>query len=480
MAEKETPVRAEAEKVLDRDRIVREAEKALEKGYHGIIGLRRRWGHVGPFLFTRQEELKELELEPRYNLATFIRQIKNKWPDKKFGIVSRGCDKRALDKLEELGVLSKEGLVFIGITCSMEQAEECNCEKPIYNTFDCTGCWKCIERCENEAIKRINVCPIMVPDEFNISLSQRKAIYLPFPQAVPKKTVIDAENCLMITEKLDCKGCENACEPKAIVHNMNDQILHIDVGAIIVASGLDLYDVSKLGEYGYGRIKNVITAMEFERLTAASGPTMGELRRPSDGRMPEHIAFIQCVGSRDFRNKAYCSSVCCMHATKEAMLAFEHHPGTKSTIFYMDMRAVGKRFQEYIARAKNEYNVTYIRGRPGRIEVSHENDNPVIWYEETTSGEIKNFEVELVVLAQAMIPQINDELAKTLGIELDKEGFAKIPDKLLQPLDTTKPGIFACGYVHSPRDIPDSVTQASGAAGRAAEEIASLSSLRGK
>jgi heterodisulfide reductase subunit A len=472
MAEKKTTVIAEAEKVLDRERIAREAEKALEEGYDGIIGLRRRWGHVSPYLFTSKKELKELELEPRYNLATFVRQVKNKWPDKKFAVVSRGCDERALDKLEELGVFSKEGLAFIGITCSMEQAEECNCEKPIYNTFDCTGCWKCIEKCEKEAIQRINVCPVLVLDDFNINLSQRKAIYLPFPQAVPKKTVRDAEHCLRITEKLECKGCENACEPKAIVHDMTDQILDIDVGAIIVASGLDLYDVSKLEEFGYGRIKNVITAMEFERLTAASGPTMGELRRPSDGRIPENIAFIQCVGSRDFRNKAYCSSVCCMHATKEAMLAFEHHPGTKSTIFYMDMRAVGKRFQEYIARAKEEYNVTYIRSRPGRIEVNPDNDNPIIWYEETTSGEIKSFEAELVVLAQAMVPQITKDLAKILGIELDEDGFVKVPDKLLQPLDTTRPGIFACGYVHSPRDIPDSVTQASGAAGRAAEAIA--------
>jgi heterodisulfide reductase subunit A-like polyferredoxin len=136
------------------------------------------------------------------------------------------------------------------------------------------------------------------------------------------------------------------------------------------------------------------------------------------------------------------------------------------------MRAVGKRFQEYIARAKKEYNVTYIRGRPGRIEVNPENDNPIIWYEETTSGAIKSFEAELVVLAQAMIPQTTKELAKILGIELDEDGFVRVPDKLLQPLDTTRLGIFACGYVHSPRDIPDSVTQASGAAGRAAEAIA--------
>jgi heterodisulfide reductase subunit A-like polyferredoxin len=271
---------------------------------------------------------------------------------------------------------------------------------------------------------------------------------------------------------IECHECERRCEPKAIVYTMKDENITLKVGAIIIASGLGLYDISSLTEYGYGKIKNVVTAMEFERLTAASGPTMGTLKRPSDSKIPENIAFIQCVGSRDFRNKAYCSSVCCMHATKEAMLAYEHHPGTKSTIFYMDMRAVGKRFQEYIARAKREYNVTYIRSRPGRIEVNPENDNPIIWYEETTIGEIKSFEAELVVLAQAMLPQISKDLAKILGIELDENGFVKTPDKLIQPLDTTRPGIFACGYVHSPRDIPDSVTQASGAAGRATEAIA--------
>jgi len=298
----------------------------------------------------------------------------------------------------------------------------------------------------------------------------------------PEEATEEASRCLagQIEGCIECHECERRCEPKAIVYTMEDKIIELKVGAIIIASGLGLYDISSLTEYGYRRIRNVITAMEFERLTAASGPTMGALRRASDGRIPENIAFIQCVGSRDFRNKAYCSSVCCMHATKEAMLAFEHHPGTRSTIFYMDMRAVGKRFQEYIARARKEYNVTYIRGRPGRIEVNPENDNPIIWYEETTSGGIKSFEAELVVLAQAMVPQITTELAKILGVELDEDGFVKAPDKLLQPLDSTRPGIFACGYVHSPRDIPDSVTQASGAAGRAAEAIASLRSQGGK
>jgi len=472
MAEKGKKVLGEAEMILDRGGIIAKAEEVLDHGYDGIIGLRRRWGHVGPYLFTQKEELRELELEPRYNLATFVRKIKDKWPEKRFGVVSRGCDDRALDKLEELGVFRRDSLVSIGVTCSMEQAEECNCEKPIYSALDCTGCWKCIEKCEKDAIKRINVCPIVVPDEFNLGLSPRKAIYLPFPQAVPKKNVRDANHCLRLTEKLECKGCENACEAKAIVHDMTDQVLDLDVGAIIVATGLDFYDISRIEEYGYGKIKNVITAIEYERLTAASGPTFGALKRPSDGKVPHNIAFIQCVGSRDFRYKAYCSSVCCMHATKEAMMAYEHEPGTKSTVLYMDMRAVGKRFQEYIVRAKQEYNVTYIRGRPGRIEVNSENDNPVIWYEDTTTGGIKRFEAELVVLAQAMVPRITKELAEILGIELDENGFVRTPDKFSQPLDTTKPGIFACGYVHSPRDIPDSVTQASGAAGRVAEVMA--------
>ncbi len=289
-----------------------------------------------------------------------------------------------------------------------------------------------------------------------------------------KEAQEEASRCLagQIEGCIECYECERRCDAGAIAHGMQDEHIEVDVGAIIVATGLNFFDVSVITEYGYGRIKNVVTAIEYERLTAASGPTFGALHRPSDGRIPHNIAFIQCVGSRDFRYEPYCSSVCCMHSTKEAMMAYEHEPGTRSTIFYMDMRAVGKRFQEYIARAKEEYNVTYVRARPGRIEVNPENDNPIVWYEDTTTGEIESFEAELVVLAQAGLPRITKELAETLGIELDENGFVRAPDRLSQPLDTTRPGIFACGYVHSPRDIPDSVTQASGAAGRAAEVIA--------
>ena len=450
----------------------KEASRLLQDGYDGIIGLRKKWGHVGPYLFSRLEELQDLVLEPRYPLAKFICQIQRKWPDKRLGAIVRGCDERALKELEERGVFKKDGFACIGIVCSLEEAEACNCEKPVYTTFKCTGCWKCVEKCEKEAIRKTNVCPIIRPNEFDMGLSKRRAIYLAFAQAVPKKVARDADHCLKITEKLDCKGCENVCEAKAISHEMTDEILELDVGAIVVSTGLDFYDVSKLVEYGYGKIPNVITAMEYERLTSASGPTSGELERPSDKKIASNIVFIQCVGCRDFKNLPYCSSVCCMHSTKEAIMAYEHRPGTKSFILYTDMRAVGKRFQEYITRAKEEYNVTYIRSRPGRIDVDPQTQNPIIWYEDTTSGETKSLETELVVLAQAMIPSKSiEELAKILGMSLDPHGFAEIPDKLFHPLDTSKPGIFACGYAHSPRDIPDSVVQASGAAASVAEVI---------
>ena len=290
-----------------------------------------------------------------------------------------------------------------------------------------------------------------------------------------EEAIEEASRCLagQMEGCVECHECEKRCEANAIAYTMQDEHIEVNVGAIALATGLDLYDVSPLTEYGYGKIKNVITAIEFERLTAASGPTFGELKRPSDGKPPHNIAFIQCVGSRDLRHKAYCSSVCCMHASKEAILAYEHHPGTKSTIFYTDLRAVGKRFQEYITRAKEDYNVTYIRGRPGKIEVNPENQNPIVWYEDTATTETKNLEVQLVVLCQAMSPSRGTkELAEILGLELNEYGFVEVPDKLSHPLDTTRPGIFACGYVHSPKDIPDCVVQGSGAAARAAGALA--------
>jgi len=325
----------------------------------------------------------------------------------------------------------------------------------------CTACGECVER-----------CPRRVPNEFNLFLDKRKAIYLPFPQAVPRKVTIDAQNCLHFL-KGRCRLCEEACQAGAIEFEQEEEMVELSVGAIILATGFDPYDVSALKEYGYGEIENVITGLEFERLISASGPTSGELERPSDKKPPQVIAFIQCVGSRDVNYNLYCSTVCCMHATKEAILASEHHPDLKSFVFYTDLRAVGKRFQEYVTRAREEYGVTYIRARPGRV--TEKNGHPIVWYEETVFKEgeerkVRKMEVDLVVLCQALIPNRSlGETAAKLGIELDEVGFIRIPDRLSRPVDTSVEGIFACGFCQSPQDIPDSVIQASGAGARVAE-----------
>jgi heterodisulfide reductase subunit A len=325
----------------------------------------------------------------------------------------------------------------------------------------CTGCGECVEK-----------CPRRVPDDFNVGLNRRRAIYLPFPQAVPRKMTIDADYCLYLTarEKGRCRLCEEVCQAGAIDWDQEPEIVELDVGAIVLATGFDPYDVSALGEYGFGTIPNVITGLQYERLVSASGPTGGELLRPSDGKHPHTVAFIQCVGSRDLNHNPYCSSVCCMFATKEAILANEHDPELRSCIFYTDLRAGGKRFQEYIARAKEEYQVTYIRGRPGSIGEDSETGNPIVRYEDTTVRRLLEMEVDLVVLCQALVPRYGQqEIAGLLGVVLDEHGFVHTPDRLLRPVDTSVPGIFACGYCQSPQDIPESVAQASGVAARVAE-----------
>ena len=322
----------------------------------------------------------------------------------------------------------------------------------------CTGCGVCVTK-----------CPWKVDSEFDLGLSKRKAIYTPFAQAVPNIPVIDTEHCVYFL-KGTCRACEKFCEAGAINYDQQDEIIEAEVDAIILASGFDLYDPSGLEEYGYGKIKNVITAMQYERMISASGPSGGQLQRPSDGKTPKRLAFIQCVGSRDTHHKLYCSSVCCMHATKEAILANEHYPDLKAFIFYTDMRAVGKRFQEYIARAEQEYKVTYIRSRPSKITENPDNGNPIVWYEETTARTRTSMEVDMVVLCQALIPSgSTKDISDMLHLSLNDYQFVDIPDRLFHPVDTEIPGIFACGFCQAPQDIPDSVVQASAAAARAAE-----------
>ena len=311
-------------------------------------------------------------------------------------------------------------------------------------------------------------CPVRVPDEFDMGLKDRGAIYLHYLQGVPQIVNIDREHCLYLTRGT-CRLCENVCPRGAIDFDQEDEDFELHVGAVVVATGFDPFDPTGISQYGYGRYDNVITSLEYERLICASGPTWGHLKRPSDGEPVGNIAFIQCVGSRDLDNNPFCSSVCCMHATKEAMLAYEHDPDVSSFIFYMDLRAAGKGFQRYVARAKREYNTSYVRGRVASIDEDVDG-NLVISYEEVESSQPKRMTVDLAVLATSLVPRKGSEkLASVLGVETDEYGFIKVDP--FSPLDTTRPGIFACGCCREPADIPECVSQASGAAARAAEVL---------
>jgi len=279
----------------------------------------------------------------------------------------------------------------------------------------------------------------------------------------------EALRCLRCGICSECWRCVEACGPNCIDHQMADEVIDLSVGAIIAATGFDPFDPTVAKQYGYGRYRNVITSLEYERLISASGPTHGHLTRPSDGQPVKRLGFIQCVGSRDVHSNRFCSSVCCMYATKEAILANEHDREVHSTIFYTDLRAAGKGFQEYVSRAEREYAVTYVRGRVGEI-TQDTNEQPIIWYEDAESGEAGSEPVDLAVLAISLVPRRGaKELADLLGVELDEYNFIKTDP--FSPMDTSRPGVFACGYCRGPADIPESVTQASGAAARAAEVV---------
>jgi len=332
-------------------------------------------------------------------------------------------------------------------------------KKPRYvDETKCTGCGTCADH-----------CPVEVLNEFDEGHGMRKAIYMPFPQAVPRAMTIDKTNCL------ECRLCEKVCEAGAVNLEQQPEEIELNVGAVIVAIGFDLFDSSEIPSYGYGRYKNVLTALELERLLCASGPTGGHLVRPSDGKIPRKIAFIQCVGSRDKRfGNAYCSSICCKYSIKDAVLIKEHTPDAEVSIFYIDLRAFGRGFQEFINRAKTEYGISFIRSSPGEITEEPVTGNLEVWYEDTLAGSVGNLTFDLVVLCPALVPRTDaEELAKVLGIEVDRYGFFRASDDIAYPVDTTVPGIFACGYCLGPKtgDIPDSIMQGGATAARAAEII---------
>jgi len=333
----------------------------------------------------------------------------------------------------------------------------------------CQTCGACFTVCPTQAIKFEKITknePRLIPSEFDVGLRERPSIYVPYPQAVPNYAIIDKDHCVSLLTG-ECKVCQEFCDAKAINFDQQEEELKLDVGAVIVAPGYDTFDAKIKSEYGYGRYRNVVTSIEFERILSASGPFEGHLVRLSDKKEPKKIAFVQCVGSRDPEcGNDYCSSVCCTYAIKEAIIAKEHSKNSlETTIFYMDIRTHGKGFDEYYERAKKKYGVRFVRAGVPKVSEIPEAHNLRVRYEDENL-EIKDEEFDLVVLSVGIESKEGiSSLAEKLGIKLDEYGFCKTDE--LSPLKTTKDGIWVCGAFSGPKDIPETVMQASGAAGEA-------------
>jgi heterodisulfide reductase subunit A len=318
----------------------------------------------------------------------------------------------------------------------------------------CTGCGLCQQK-----------CPSKDPSEFDRGMGLGKAIYTLSPQAVPNKPVINPSNCRYFLEK-KCRVCEKICPVEAIDYEQKDRFVEERVGAIIVAVGFDLISKESFGEYGYGEISDVIDGLAFERLNSASGPTTGEIRRPSDGKIPKEVVFIQCTGSRDpERYMPYCSRVCCMYTAKHARL-YKHkvHDG-QAYIFYMDIRSTGKGYEEFIQQGMEEEGILYLRGRVSRI--FRDGEKIVVWGVDTLIGRKVEVSADMVVLATAMIPQKDTkDLAKRLGIAADDYGFLTEVQRKLRPVETEVEGIYIAGCAQGPKDIADAVAHANAAASK--------------
>lgn len=319
----------------------------------------------------------------------------------------------------------------------------------------CTGCGLCMEKCPS---KRVS-------DRFNEGIGKTTAINIPFPQAIPKKASIDAQGCLMLT-KGKCGVCAKVCPAKAIDFTQQDSFVEEKVGAIIAATGYDLFDFAKYGEYGGGRYPDVITSLQYERLLSASGPTGGHIKRPSDGKEPRDIVFIQCVGSRDKSiGRPYCSGFCCMYTAKQTILTKDHLPDSQSYVFYMDIRAPGKLYDEFTRRAMEDYGARYIRGRVSAIQPR--NGRYLIKGADTLLGEQVQIEADMVVLAVGAEAAVGaPALAEKLRISYDAYGFFLEGHPKLKPVETNTAGVYLAGACQGPKDIPASVAQGSAAAGK--------------
>ena len=337
-------------------------------------------------------------------------------------------------------------------------------KKPTYvDPEKCTLCDECTK-----------VCPVVTSNEFDLGLTGRRAIYIPFPQAIPATYTLDIKNCPGLLP-IACGKCADVCEPEAIDYDMKPEVIEEEVGAIVVATGYDLYEKENLPEYGYGRYPDVLDGLQFERLLSASGPTQGKILRPSDHKEPKEVVFIQCAGSRDPElHCAYCSKVCCMYTAKHAMLYKHHVRDGQAYIFYIDIRSGGKGYEEFVQRAVEEDGVVYLRGKVAKI--FEEKGKIKVWGVDTLSGKAIEIDADMVVLATATRPSDGaEELAKKLKIALDKDGFLAEAHPKLKPVESVTAGMFLAGAAQAPKDIPEVVAQASGAAAKA---IAILSQER--
>ena len=322
----------------------------------------------------------------------------------------------------------------------------------------CTSCGDCVV-----------VCPIVIPDEYQVGLGSRRAIFLPFPQAVPSTYIVNAHECLG-QNPIACGKCIEACEKSCIDFAMQDEIIDVDVGAVIVATGMDVYDPTPLDEYGYTSFANVLTSLEFERLICTGGPLEGKLGRPSDLVFPKRIGFIQCVGSRTQnpeRGNPYCSNICCMNTIKTTQYLKDAYPEVESTVFYTDLRAFGKGFEELLMRSKGN-GVTYIRGLPGDVGEDPVTGDLNLTVENTSTNRLENHSFDMLVLAVGAVPAANTEaIRQMVSLSKSPSGFLREAHPKLRPVDTPTKGVFIAGAVESPKDVRGSVTQASAAASRA-------------
>lgn len=335
-------------------------------------------------------------------------------------------------------------------------------KKPRYvDVSKCTACGTCAQK-----------CPVKVSSQWDEGMGLRKAIYVPFSQALPKIYVIDSDNCLYF-QKGVCRICEKFCPSKAIDFNDKPETVELKVGTVILATGFQEYKPTGLKRYGYGEYKNVITQLELARLLDATGPTGGKLLRPSDGNKPKKIVMVQCVGSREEETHPYCSRYCCMAAVKNALLVkIEQDPNIDVWICYKDLRAAGKGFEEYCKRAEKNYGIKLLRAEVVRIREDGKTKRLTVSLKEVEAGGPTKLESDLVILSTAIIPsQGVAELAEKAGVEIGRDGFVEELDAKSRPAETNIDGIFACGCATGPKDIPESVVDAAAAAIKAGERM---------